>query len=58
MAIIGRNESVPLRGLAIKAHVVDMVSEVEVSQRYFNDADVAIEAVYVVLTSTRSHHVC
>lgn len=37
----------PLRGLAIKAHVVDMVSEVEVSQRYYNSAGVPIEAVYV-----------
>jgi hypothetical protein len=39
--------SIPLRGLSVKAEVVGMVAQVEVSQRYVNSDSTPIEAVYV-----------
>ncbi|ELR22414.1 von Willebrand factor type A domain containing protein [Acanthamoeba castellanii str. Neff] len=42
----GLPASVPLRGLAVKAEVVGMVAQVEVTQRYVNAESAPIEAVF------------
>lgn len=47
----GRTESVmvPLKATQIRATIIDFVADVEISQRYYNDTNSPLEAVYAPL---------
>lgn len=38
---------VPLTGISVEAHIIDLVAEVTIEQRYINRENQSIEAVYL-----------
>ena len=50
----GRVDAFPVKSTAVKARVAGVVAEVEVVQRYANEAEEPLEAVYVFPGSTRA----
>lgn len=53
--IYAKDAMLPLRSMVVKATVFDFVADVELTQRFVNSSETAIEAVYVPSSLSLMH---